>query len=488
MASKSKIIAELFEADGDIIASALDNVVVTPAAVSDQANTSTGGLSMPTGTTAQRPSSPDTGESRMNTTSGSLEFYDGSGWVSTNLIPLLNSVTGNIVNDAATQLVFSLSNNTDSVDVVFSEGGSEFHTVSAAAVSSGALTLTIPSQVYGQTAGDTISISVKNSDGTPSSNSITKTVLALPTGGTITTSGNIRTHAFTTSSNLVVPTGYTLSAETLVLAGGGSGGFHSGGGGGAGGLLWYSGTTVDTKTPNATTLSIPAGTHTCTVGAGAGRAASGGSYPNFTGFRTDSPADGGAGGGGSAPGKDGNNSSFAISGASTYTAIGGGGGGHSGGGGYDGGCGGGGARNRAGGSGTSGQGQNGGNAQYGNSNPYPADGGGGTKSVGGGATGTKSGDGGSGHNFTSIFGSTYGASGGFGGGGGGNIQYDPNNAGAGGYGGGGSGSGSSEGASGGNGTANSGGGGGGSRYNASQSNLAQGGSGIILIKYDKSTL
>ena len=216
MASKSKIIAELFEADGDIIASALDNVVVTPTAVSDQANTSTGGLSMPTGTTAQRPSSPDTGESRMNTTTGSLEFYDGSGWVSTNLIPLINSVTGNIVNDTATQLVFSLSNNTDSVDIVFSEGGSAFHTMSGQSVSSGAITITVPSQVYGQTVGDTIIISVNNADGTPSSNTITKTVLALPTGGTITTSGNIRTHAFTSSSNFVVPTGVSVTAEAFI--------------------------------------------------------------------------------------------------------------------------------------------------------------------------------------------------------------------------------------------------------------------------------
>ena len=56
MASKSKIIAELFEADGDIIASALDNVVVSPTAVSDKPNTSTGGFTVPAGTTAQRPS------------------------------------------------------------------------------------------------------------------------------------------------------------------------------------------------------------------------------------------------------------------------------------------------------------------------------------------------------------------------------------------------------------------------------------------------
>ena len=122
MASKSKIIAELFEADGDIIASALDNVVVTPTAISDQANTSTGGFTMPSGTTAQRPGSPDTGESRYNSTTGSLEYYDSTKWISTNLIPNISSVTGEINDEVTSNLVFAVTNNTASVDIVFSEG------------------------------------------------------------------------------------------------------------------------------------------------------------------------------------------------------------------------------------------------------------------------------------------------------------------------------------------------------------------------------
>ena len=35
MASKSKIIAELYDADGDVVSAALDNVVVTPTAHPD---------------------------------------------------------------------------------------------------------------------------------------------------------------------------------------------------------------------------------------------------------------------------------------------------------------------------------------------------------------------------------------------------------------------------------------------------------------------
>ena len=53
---------------------------VSPAAVSDQANTSTGYLDLPAGTTAQRPGSPAAGQMRWNTTTSEFEFYDGDSW------------------------------------------------------------------------------------------------------------------------------------------------------------------------------------------------------------------------------------------------------------------------------------------------------------------------------------------------------------------------------------------------------------------------
>lgn len=49
---------------------------VSPSAVSDQANTSTGYFDLPAGTTAQRPASPATGMIRYNTTTGNPEWYD----------------------------------------------------------------------------------------------------------------------------------------------------------------------------------------------------------------------------------------------------------------------------------------------------------------------------------------------------------------------------------------------------------------------------
>ena len=65
------------------------NVVTTPAQVSDQANTSTGYFALPVGTTAQRPGSPTSGMTRMNSTTGLPEWYDATGaqWIPYNLNP-----------------------------------------------------------------------------------------------------------------------------------------------------------------------------------------------------------------------------------------------------------------------------------------------------------------------------------------------------------------------------------------------------------------
>jgi hypothetical protein len=52
----------------------------TPAAVSDQPNTSTGYFGLPSGTTAERPASPSAGYIRFNTTIEYPEYYDGSAW------------------------------------------------------------------------------------------------------------------------------------------------------------------------------------------------------------------------------------------------------------------------------------------------------------------------------------------------------------------------------------------------------------------------
>ena len=44
------------------------------------ADSSTGGLFLPTGTTAQRPASPVIGQIRFNSTTNTVEVYNGSVW------------------------------------------------------------------------------------------------------------------------------------------------------------------------------------------------------------------------------------------------------------------------------------------------------------------------------------------------------------------------------------------------------------------------
>ena len=67
--------------DGSVTSVKIASGVLTPTAVSDQLNVSTGYFDLPTGTTAQRPGSPIAGMTRFNTVSASIEFYNGSNWI-----------------------------------------------------------------------------------------------------------------------------------------------------------------------------------------------------------------------------------------------------------------------------------------------------------------------------------------------------------------------------------------------------------------------
>jgi hypothetical protein len=441
-------------------------VAVTPTAVSDQANSSTGYFDLPSGTTAQRPGSANSGYTRYNTDTGSLEFYNGTNWISTNLIPTVNSITGNIYAGIESSLSISVTNATDIITVRFSEGGSIVSDVGSISVTSGTASVTLPSAVYNQTAGDTITISILNQDGTPSSNNISKTLLTVPTGGTRTASGLTFTHAFSAGTTSFNTQGRSLVADVLMVAGGGGGGAGNGleggegsggGGGGAGGLVFWD------------DLSISSGTYSMVVGSGGtGSQSEGGigsNGGNTTGFGYTALGGGGAAShettqrsnsGGSGGGNhDRNNDSGAAPGIQNSTY--GYGFGNNGGTGYDltsgdryeSGAGGGGA-------GAVGQ-----NSNRGNVDNTP-------------------GNGGAGRDYSSVYGTSYGDSGWFaggGGGGGGNGTYT-SVFGTGGQGGGGRGGGGATPPSvGTNGTGGGGGGGQGSTVGA------RGGDGIILIKY-----
>jgi hypothetical protein len=392
----------------------------------------TGAFDMPAGTTAERPASAGLGWTRLNTDTGSVEVYDGTNWNAVTR-PFISSVTGTIYAGDTSNLVIAGQNFTSTITVRFIEGGSTVADVTGVAVSSGSATVAVPAAVYGQTAGDSIEIKVINSDGTMSANGVTKTVQALPTGGTITTSGGYRYHTFTSSSSLVVPSGFSVSADYLIVAGGGSGG-NSGaenpysGGGGAGGYIGSS-----------TTLS--AQTYTITVGAGASSDANGSNSSAFS----QTAIGGGRGGSYPSPGAG-------ASGGS------GGGAGSAGG-------------TFSGGSATSGQGNAGGSTN--NAAGYQSAGGGGAGAAGGSVSGNggAGGAGGVGLNWQSL--------GTFYAGGGGGAGYN-GAGGAGGNGGGGTGGSYNPNVSCTGGSANRGGGGGGK---SGGGGTVTGGSGIVIVRY-----
>ena len=451
MASKNKNLAELLDANGDVLLSNLDNVSVTPTAVSDQDNTSTGQFVLPEGTTAQRPVTSYTGAQRFNTDLNVMEYYNGTGWFKISAeLAVLDSVTGNIyagiVGSDLTLAGGGFLSKDVTVNFTQSSDGIDEDVVVTASSDTSA-TVTVPAAVYNNvTAGNVVTITVTNDDGQTSSG-VSKTAIAAPSGGTITTSGDYRIHTFTSTGNFT-NTIANLSTEYLIVAGGGGGGSDAGGGGGAGGMR--TGTTTLTST----------GTFTATVAAG-----------------------GAAGGGGSGPtcpandSNNGGNSSF-----NSITSTGGGKGGmgesrHPCSAGGNGGSGGGGGgtypandNQGSGGSGTSGQGNNGAAGR-----PQPETGGG-----GGGAGGAAVFETGGNGSASSITGSSVTYAGGGGGGGWSSSAYGT---GAGGSGGGGDGGGTVGTASdgpGANGTANTGGGGGG----GSQNSGGNGGSGIVIVRYD----
>ena len=416
----------------------------TPTKVSDVANTSTGAFDLPSGTTAQRPGSPSSGYTRFNTDLGVMENYDGSAWLKvSSVISVLTSVTGNIWSGAVgsgltlagtgfltSDLIVNFLQSSDSIDI----------NVTVTPSSDTAATVTIPSTVYSNvTAGNVVSVKVTNSDGSASS-AISKTAAALPSGGTIATSGNYRYHTFLSSGTYVNT--LVTSAEYLIVAGGGgtcstgpTGTYPQawGGGGGAGGLI------TGTKT------GLSATSYSMVVGSGGGQSTSGG---NSSGFSL--TANGGGKGG-------------EYSAAGTSGGCGGGGGGDT---------------TTAGGSGTVGQGYAGGTGY--NPSPESGGGGGGVGGVGQNGSSSGGGDGGVGDNMSAWASATstgdggYYASGGGGGPGTTNATASVGSAGGGGSGASGaynSGYNDAE-----NGATNTGGGGGGGNKS--------GGSGIVIIRYD----
>jgi hypothetical protein len=234
-----------------------------------------------------------------------------------------------------------------------------------------------------------------------------------------------------------------LDVEYLVVAGGGGGGSRDSGAGGAGGLLTGAGN-----------VTIATGTYNVVVGAGGaagvgnGSGAGNGSDSSFLGTTST-----GGGRGGQYPPK--------------YAATGGsGGGGHNG---------------AAGANGTAGQGNKGGDGNTPNSS-YNGGGGGGAGGEGGDSLsdGVSGGDGGIGRYFGDKYGTSLGDDGWFAGGGGAGGEQGGSTDGTGGKGGGGDGHITAAD----DGQANTGGGGGSNRNYVTGLVAGNGGSGVVIIRYN----
>ena len=455
---------------------------VTAGGLTDAANpydkdtSSTGSFGLPVGTTAQQPTAANTeGHIRYDSDDNIIYYSDGANWLKvSSVVPILSSVTGNIVTTLGTTLTLAGSGFlAANLTVNFTQSSDSIdEDVVVTPTSDVAATVAVPAAVYNNvTSGNVVSITATNSDNVASA-ATNKTAVAAPSGGTVTTSGNFRIHTFTNSGTFT-NTITSLAAQYLVIAGGGGGGGDLGGGGGAGGYRSsVPGESSGGGASAESALTLSATGHTITVGAG-GAGATAGATRNTA----------------ATVGSDGAPSSI----GSLITTVGGGGGGVYGAagsalrpgrlGGSGGGAGSHDGGTISGGAGTSGQGFAGGSTSFGGGN-YTSGGGGGAGSVGANAVSiTLGGAGGSGVS-SSITGSAVARAGG----GGGSSYANGSAASAGGAGqaGGGNGGFNASGSTGpgANATANTGAGGGGGSWQGNPTSGGTGGSGLVIIRYD----
>ena len=275
---------------------------------------STAGLAIPIGTTAQRPANPAAGTMRYNTTIADIEIYANSTWAALNNTPPPVNVVAPAI--AAANTVVGTTIN----------------------VSTGTWTNSPTSYTY-QWLANSAAIS---SNATANTFTITSTQLNANLSCNVT-AVNLA-GGTTATSNTAGPVSLLYTVSYLSVAGGGGGGFDQGGGGGAGGLL----TNSLTFTGNQV--------YTVTVGAGGGVTANGGnssisgsgistvlSYGGGAGQPYSAGNNGGSGGGGGIPGNVSQPGGSGVSGqgygggsgnsdGSTFSCGGGGGGAGGGGG------------------------------------------------------------------------------------------------------------------------------------------------------------
>lgn len=125
----------------------------------------TGAFDMPVGTTAQRPSSPSSGFTRMNTDTNTMEMYNGSAWVTVGGTDMkVYAVSPTTVTTAGTTVTITGEGFENGATVHFVSAATGTSTVAASVsfVSANKLTVTTPALAV---EGEPWSIKVTNPDG-----------------------------------------------------------------------------------------------------------------------------------------------------------------------------------------------------------------------------------------------------------------------------------------------------------------------------------
>jgi hypothetical protein len=469
-----------------------DGTITDAKSISDKPNSSTGYFDLPSGTTGQRPGSPNTGMVRHNSSLGLIETWNGTTWTGlggsatiSSTAPAsptdgafwLNSETGDLYtygpggwilaggfggsyNDLTNKPALSTVATTGSYADLINKPA-----ITPAAVSDQANTST---GYFGMPTGTTAQRPVSPANGFTRINTTTNylevyyngswvnmqyigLISATYSGATLSYSGNyiLLTYTGTTGSftPTVVPTGATV--DYVIVGGGGAGGIDQGGGGGAGGYLTGS-------------IAVAQQAYPITIGGVATSIASQVFVNGNPSTAFGLTAVGGGGGAGISYSSRTGNSGGSGGGASSAWSSG--------------------VVGLGGAASPSGQGNAGGNGSTGGSNSSGG-GGGGAGAAGASAVGNAAGLGGvgianpfAGSTAGQLVNGTYYLAGGGGGG-----TYQGTRA-AGGNGGGGSGGGPSTVFDGGSGALNTGGGGGGG-VGTSAGTVGSGGSGVVIIRY-----
>ena len=213
---------------------------VSAAAVSDQANTSTGYFDVPSGTTGQRPGSPAEGNLRYNTTTGGLEFFRGTVWVK---IPLTYAIEYLLIAGGGSGGAGYYSGGGGAGGVLAAPHSVNAGDIYAVVIGSGGAALpVVPRGARGLTGGNSsaLGISAAGGGGGGSWN-------AAPIGGSGGSGGGNSYYDTTNTSSGVAGQGYSGAVGRQSVPRGGGGGGGGGGaptgnnGGGGIGITWLNG-------------------------------------------------------------------------------------------------------------------------------------------------------------------------------------------------------------------------------------------------------